>query len=117
MRITFADKLVRNTVNEGSAFTVVAKFWDDSTEVWTAATPTSIRYRVDSLETTSQIIGWTSATPATSVTITVSYAANAITNDCKDRERKQLTVEIDAGLSTQYQSTYEYYVKNLSGQT
>lgn len=117
MRITFTDKLVRNTVNEGSAFTVIAKFWDDSVEAWVAATPTTIRYRIDSLEGCYTILDWTSGSAATSLTITVSRTANAILDDCRARERKQLTVEVDAGLSTQYQGTYEWYTRNLTGQT
>lgn len=117
MRITFTDKLVRKTVNEGSAFTVVAKFWDDSVEDWVASTPTNVRYRIDSMDWVYPILDWTSGTPATSLTITVSRTANAILNDCRARERRQLTVEVDAALATQYQGTFEYYVKNLTGQT
>ena len=116
MRITFVDSLTRRQINEASAFSVVAKFWDDSTEVWTASTPTSVRYRVDT-PGGSQILDWTAASAASSVTINVPYTANAIQNDGAEAEGRVLTVQRDAGLTNQFSATYPYRVNNLVGQT
>ena len=114
MRIEFIDRLTRRQTNESSAFTVVAKFYDDSTEVWTASTPTSVRYRVD--DGNYPVRGWTTGTPGTSLTINLTYSDNAIISDCSQIEQKTLTVQCDTGLSTQYQGTYTWSVKNLGGQ-
>lgn len=116
MRITFQDRLSAGTTNEGSALTVVAKFWDDSTETWTAITPTTVKYRLDNADG-SQITDWTTVSPASSVTISLTGAQNTIVSDCRDYETKQLTVKADDGLSTQFQSTFTYRVRNLVGQT
>ena len=110
MRISFIDRLTRRQVNEGSAFTTVAKFYDDSTELWTASTPTSIRYRVDAGN--HVIRDWTTGTPGTSLTISLTSTDNAIVNDCSQVEPRTLTVQCDAGLSSQYSDTYEWSVKN-----
>lgn len=117
MRITIKSPLVRNRINEKSAFNLTAKFWDDSTDAWSASTPTTIKYRVDSLDSGYPIIDWTSITAASSVTVPSSVAANTIQNDCKSRERRQITVKADDALSTQYQATYSYFIENLVGQT
>jgi hypothetical protein len=111
MRISFTDRLTRRQTNEGTAFVVTAYFWDDSTETWTASTPTTIRYRIDS-PSGQEIVAWTTGTPATSLSITCSATANAILNDCSQLERKILTVQCDAGLATQYADTYAWDVKN-----
>lgn len=116
MRITFTDRLSARTTNEGSAISVVAKFWDDATETWTANTPTTVHYRLDNADDT-QITDWTSVSAASSVTISLTGTQNAIVSDCLDYETKQLTVQANRGLSTQYQDTFAYKVRNLVGQT
>lgn len=115
MRITFTDRLSAKTINESSALTVVAKFWDDSTETWTASAPTSVKYRLDD-QLGGQITDWTTVTAAASVTITIPGSSNAIIDDWQDTETKQLTIRANDGLSTQHQDIYTYRVKNLSGQ-
>lgn len=115
MRITLVDKLSARTVNEGSFLTAIAKFWDDSTETWTAQIPTTIHYRLDNING-SQITDWTSVSAAGSATITLTGTQNAIVDDCLEYETKQLTVMANRGLSTQYQDTFTYKVRNLSGQ-
>ncbi len=115
MRITFTDRLTRKTVTEASVFTLVAKFYDDSTENWTASTPTSVKYRIDNASG-SQVRDWTTATPGTSTTITVTAADNAMTDGCRERETKIITVKADDGLSSQYQDTFFWHVANLAGQ-
>lgn len=114
MRITFIDRLFAKTTNEGGAVTVVAKFWDDSTETWTTSTPTTVKYRLDNADGT-QVTDWTTVTPASSVTISLTGTQNAITSDCRDYETKQLTVKADDGLSTQYSDVFVFRVRNIVG--
>jgi hypothetical protein len=116
VRLTLTDRLVRDQTPESSAFTVTAKFWDDSTDVWTASTPTTARYRIDDPDTGSEILAWTSLTPATSISIDITATNNAIVDDSCSTERRQITVQANAGLSTQYQGTMDYWIRNLAGQ-
>jgi hypothetical protein len=116
VRIVISDKLVNRRANERSAVAFTARFYDDSTDTWSTTTPTTVKYRVDDLESGSALIDWTSATPGTSVTITATAASNAIQNDCNREERRQLTVKADDGLATQWQETKTWWVRNLSGQ-
>lgn len=114
MKITITTDLVRNRVNESSAATFTASFYNDS---WTATAPTTARYRIDNPTNDTEILAWTTLTPATSNSIAVTGAQNAIVdNGCRE-ERRQLTVQANAGLSTQFQVTRDWWVKNLAGQT
>ncbi len=114
MRITFTDRLSRGRVTEGSAFDVVAKFYDDSTEDWTASTPTTVKYRIDTADG-NPVKDWTNANAASSVTITVTYTDNAM-QGCDRIERRVLTVRANDGLAGQYQATFPYGVVNLENQ-
>lgn len=116
MRITFRANTSRNQVNESSALTLTAKVWDDSTETWTAQVPTTLRYRIDCNTTGTEVLGWTSITADDVNTISITATQNAIQNDCNEFEEKQLTLQANAGLATQYQNIFAYQVKNLSGQ-
>ena len=115
MRITF--QAPQTKVNESSALTVTAKVWDDSTEVWTAQVPTTLHYRIDCLSSGYAITDWTSITADDVSSIAITATENAIQNDWNETERKQLTLKANSGLSTQYQATFAYDVRNLSGQT
>lgn len=120
MRITITDKLVRNQVNEGSACTLVASFFDDSTDVWSASAPTSAKYRIDRVNgadprSWQTILDWTTLTPATTNSIAITGAQNAIQETCSYRETHQVTVKANDGLSTQYEETHRYAVVNLAG--
>lgn len=117
MRITFSNTLSRNETSENNAFSVTAKFWDDSAETWTASTPTTVRYRIDNLDDANQVLDWTSASASSSVSITVPYTATDIACQSRYREYLQLTVMANAGLSSQYQDVYKFSVRNLVGQS
>lgn len=117
MRITIKNPLVRDSIQERSSLTVNPYFWDDSTNPWTANTPTTVDYRLDCLSTGANLIGWTTVTPAASVSITVPANSNAIQNDYNQYERKQLTVRMNGGLTNAYQTPFTYDVQNLFGQT
>lgn len=116
MRITLRDPLVRSTINERSSFNVVAQFWDDSTDSWAADAPTTVHYRIDDAYA-GQVRNWTSIAASTSVIVPVDSSDTQIYDDTKDIERRTLTIKADSGLSTQYQDSWVFYVRNLGGQT
>ena len=108
-----AIQLPRPRVMEGSAFTATVYFRDRATSA--ASAPSTVRWRVDCLTTGREVVGWTSATPATSVTIPVPPAANTIQDDGNFLERKQLVVESDSGLSSQERQAVTWDVENIRG--
>lgn len=116
MRITFRSTLPQDKVNEGSQFNVYIKFWDDSTDAWVAQVPTTVRYNIYG-ESGEQIRDWTTVTPASSATISVTGTDNAVISYGHNSEMKVLTVQADAGLSTQYAATYAWTVCNLNSIT
>lgn len=101
---------------------MTAAFFDDSADVWATTTPTNARYRIDRVNGAdptryTELLGWTSLTPATTNSIAITGAQNAISNGYSYEEKRQVTVEANAALATQYQATYRYEVVNLAGQT
>lgn len=113
MRVTLTDKLVGRRTSEGNTVAIVASFYDDSSDTWSAVTPTTIRYRLDDPETGREFIGWTSVTPATSATI--SLPGTTLTA-CRDLEKLEVTVQANAGLVSQYQASKRFYITGLIGQ-
>ena len=106
---------VNHKVNEASGFTVTARFYDDSSDPWTLAVPTSARYRIDS--GLRSILGWTTLTPATSNAIAVTATDNTLLSQYCPRESRTITVQANAGLSTQFAATYDWKVINVGGIT
>lgn len=104
----------RDRVKERSQHIVTAKFRDRATG---STTPTTVHYRLDCLATGIELKDWTSVSPASSVNITVTPTENAIQYDGSTKERKQLTVQTDRSLSTQFTETFEYDVVNVYGFT
>jgi hypothetical protein len=98
---------------EGSAFDATVNFRARSSSA--ASTPTSIKYRLDCLTTQREVLGWTTVSAASSVTISVTGAQNAIQSDANDYETKQLTVMADDGLATQFRGVKRWRVENLYG--
>lgn len=121
MRITATSKLVNSRCNEASAFTLVANFWDDSADTWVAAIPTTAKYRVDRISNnpgcSSEVVGWTTLTPATSISIPITAANNAVQCTYAYQEPRQITVKANDALSTQVEETYRYNIVNLAGTT
>ena len=114
MRITFRSALPQGRVIEGSQFNLYVKFWDDSADAWVAQVPTTIRYRVMDGPSTGVITDWTTVAPASSVTISVTPTQNGILDPVLEFEPKQIMVQCNAGLTTQYADTYNWTVRNTS---
>jgi len=105
----------RTVVEENSHFTATAYFRDHATSA--AATPTTIRYRVDCLSTRTVLVDWTGVSAASSVSITIPAAANNIQDNTNRFEHKQITVEADNGLSTQAIGQRTWKTRNIYGLT
>jgi hypothetical protein len=116
MRLTITSKLVARTAVDGAAVPFSVKVYDDSTEPWVLAVPTTLQYRVDNPETGCVIVDWTTISPASSATITVTGSQETLTG-CQYRSRRQLTVRSDAGLSTVAVATHDYWIRNVLGLT
>ncbi len=106
-------QIPKTTVLEEDTFPATAYFRTRATKAATA--PTTVRYRVDCLSTGAQLLDWTTASAAASVTITMTSTVNEIQNDASRLEKKQLTVQADAGLSTQVNGRRVWNVRNLFG--
>ena len=113
MKLTITDRLVARTANEGAAVSFSVKCYTDSSEPWVLVAPTTLRYRVDSPDTGANVVAWTTLTPASSATITVTGTQGTLTDN--QRTRFQITVEADNGLSTNCVSTREWWVRPLIG--
>jgi hypothetical protein len=60
-------------------------------------------------------VDWTTVSPASSFTLAITGAYNAILNDSNELEVKQLTVMADEGLATQFREIVRWRVDNLYG--
>ena len=97
------------TYPEGQTVTVTADFRADGAEVL----PTTVDYKVECETSRETLIGWTSVTPAASVSITVAGTANVLINESRRSERKVVTVVADRGLATQFVNAIKYDISNL----
>ena len=103
-------------VPEETTFTATVYHRTRSTQA--ASTPTTIHYRVDCLTTKRQITDWTSvSSPAASNTIVITSAENQILDDSNAREKKQITIKLDSGLTTQQIKPKQWTVENIQGIT
>ena len=109
MKLTITDRLTMQSTPEGAAVPFAVKVYTDTTEPWVLVIPTTLRYRLDDPEYGTEIAGWTTVTPASSTTITVTGTQNAISG-CAAREKRRLTVQADDGLATSCVAEREYYV-------
>lgn len=103
--------MTTDTVNEGSTAYVTATFRDKAGQL---AQPTSVSYRIDCVSNGQQIVDDTSATPGTSVEITLSAAHNAILDPKRARELRRVTVTGSYGADDAVVEQYDYWVRNLS---
>ena len=103
-------------VPEETTFTVTVYNRTRPTKV--SSTPTTIAYRIDCLSTSEEITDWTTvASPAASNTIVITADENQILDNSHNIETKQITIKLDAGLSTQQIKPAQWKVRNLIGIT
>jgi len=104
-------KLQQPRYKERSGFSTTAYFRDDS---GASTVPTTVHYRVDDINSKTNITGWTAISAAASVTVTITPTENKMVNN-GNNERRQLTVAADKGLSTESRDTLEWKVENIRG--
>jgi len=105
--------LPKTKVVENSAFQATAYFRTRATRA--ASLPTTARYRIDCLDTRQEVTGWTSLTPANSITIDITASDNNIISGHNTDETKQLIVQSDHGTDDQVTQAITYKVRNLYG--
>lgn len=100
-----------SVVNEGTTAYLTVAFYD-KTDV--LAAPTTINYRVDDLASGTNIVASTAVgSPASSVEITLTAAANAILDSLNEYEVRVVTITASYGAGGQVQDQYRYRVRNL----
>ncbi len=113
MRLTITDRLVAKTAQEGQAVPFAIACYTDVSEPWLLVAPTTLRYRVDDPVSGRVIADWTTVTPASTATITVSGSNNTLSG-CNSL-RRQLVVEADHGLDTCAIERRDYWIRSLVG--
>lgn len=98
------------TINENSRLPVTVRIFNDDV---VAAIPTTLRYRIDCETTRQNLVGWTTLTPASVVSLTIPATINVIQSRLNSIELKTLTIEADSGLSTAFTAPYQWQVRSL----
>lgn len=106
------DQIVFTAANddvaEGSRLNITASFRDQVARI--AATPTTVHWTLRDPDDCREIVPQTALTPGTSVTIVTSATNNLA---CRRKERREVTVIVDKGLTTQFVSTFLYQIRNI----
>jgi len=104
-----------NYVNESSAMTVRARFFN---ETGALVSPTTARYLIRDISNDRLVRDWTSLSPASTIDISVTASDNEIQQSTRKRfERRVVTVQADEGTATQRTDEIEYWIRNLAGIT
>lgn len=94
------------SVNEGSVSWLDLTFQN---------APASVRYRIDCLSNSQEIVDWTALVPGTTVSIKITSDKNVILNDYHPTESRRITVEATYANVTDLQTEqYDFSVVNLS---
>lgn len=108
-----ADQITLTTnsrkVNERSSVVMTARFRNRATAA--DVTPTNVKYRLDDAGT-GQITDWTTVTPGTSVSVTLTPTQTQILNCARNLEAKFISFAADYGLATEYRETFRFDVRN-----
>lgn len=101
-------------VNEASAMTVRARFFNESGDL---VVPTSARYLIRDISNDRLVRDWTALSPAATVDISVTASDNDLYNTRRSGrfEKRVLTVQADEGTATQRTDEIEYWIRNLAG--
>lgn len=100
------------TVNEKStAWLTVNSFDKDGV----AEAPSTMTYRIDDVDSGTEILADTALTPATSVTIQLTPADNTLVDAARKQERHRVTVHTEFGVDDEHNEHFTYTVRNLEG--
>ena len=103
---------VLSVVNEGSTAYLEISFYDKDNN---AATPSTVTYRIDDLNSGAEIRADTSVSPASSVEITLTPDDNKILDTTSAYEKRLVTIKTTFGTDDGMNEEYTYLVKNLAG--
>lgn len=78
-------------------------------------TPTTVRYRVEDLNSDTELKPWTALSPAAVIEFPIDASINRILRDDSDYEVKVVTIQSDYGTEVQLSQELEYKVTNLRG--
>lgn len=98
----------KDRINDGSSLPLIARFRTGDADV----APTNAYYSVVDPDTGCVLLDWTSLSPATSITITITSSINDA-NRGVPVERRTALVMADRGLSTQYVESFDYSIAAL----
>jgi hypothetical protein len=103
-------------VNESSAITVRARFFNETGDL---VSPTTARYLIRDISNDRLVRDWTSLSPAATVDIQITATDNDLQASRRKRkfEKRVVTVQADAGTPTQRTDEIEYWVRDLAGIT
>jgi len=101
-----------DTVTEGSSASYTVAFFDAA---GVAATPQSIRYRIDCATTGAEITAWTAISAASSITLPLTPTENQMQAESNTRETRRVTVEITHGASDKLVDSQDYTLTNSMG--
>jgi hypothetical protein len=103
-------------VNESSAMTVRARFFNETGDL---TTPTTARYLIRDLSNDRLVRDWTSLSTAATVDIQITASDNDLYESRRRKkfERRVVTVQADTGTATQRTDEIEYWVRDLAGIT
>jgi hypothetical protein len=99
-------------INEREAFQLTIRAL---TADLAAATPSTMRYRIQDMDQCATVLDWTTLAPATAVSLIITGAQNAMRNGC-DVERRQILVEASDSDGA-IRRTFDYEIQNLQGIT
>ena len=103
------------TVNEKSPLCVSIAFKDEDGD---ALTPYSVEWRLDDLETDTEIVDWTAlVSPASTMEVIILASNNLIVDETNVREARMFGVRINEGLDSEAHQEFKYHVINLKGAT
>ena len=108
-----AIQLPKTLFDQGSAFTAKVFFRDRATSA--ASTPSLVEFKLYNTTVDKVIRNWTQVTPASSVEIDIGSSWNEIQSDANSREKINLIIIADRGMSTEVRDSRHYVIKNIEG--
>jgi hypothetical protein len=105
----------KDHVRESSQHTINVSFKTRSTAALTI--PTNIRYKITDVHTGYVVLDWTAVSADDEITLTITPTQNALQNQDRTYEIREVAVAADYGLSTQFIDTVTYRIDNVMAVT
>jgi hypothetical protein len=105
----------KDHVKESSQHVVGVKFKQRSDA--SLQTPTNIYYKLTDLWSGATVLDWTSVSADDEIDITITATQNALRDQCRDYEVRELAVAANYGLADQFVDTVTYRLENTAAVT